>query len=75
MAQQRTDRVVTRQDKTKEECWKSFVRAWDDLAAEIAKLSPEDQARLERELNEAVDSAIQRRVDQLDREAARDAVP
>jgi TolA-binding protein len=48
-------------------------KALDALSAEIAKLSVEDQQRLERELNEAVNGAIRRRVEHLDREAAREA--
>jgi hypothetical protein len=49
-----------------------LMAAIDAFAAEVAKLSPEDQERFELELNEAVDSAIRRRVEYLDRMAAED---
>lgn len=49
-----------------------LMAAIDAFAAEVAELSPEDQARFEQELNEAVDGAVRRRVEYLDRMAAED---
>lgn len=44
----------------------SVQQAWDAMADVVARLPPEDQQRFVRELSEAVDGAIRRRVAWLD---------
>ncbi len=71
MAQQRLASQIPLDDATRKQQADELMAALDALVAEVAKLSPEDQERLERELREAADGAIRRRVDYLDREAAK----
>lgn len=73
MAQQRLAPRTPEDAATRKQQADEFMAALDALVAEVAKLTPEDQDRFERELNEAVDGAIRRRVEHLDREAAREA--
>ena len=47
----------------------AFQVAWDDMVAAVAALSPEDRDRFEREMRDAINGGIGRRVAWLDASA------
>jgi len=66
MAEIRTKLAETSLDDARRERVESFQAAWDAMVEAVAALSPEDQERFVRELTEAIDGGIRRRVAWLD---------
>ncbi len=58
--------AATLDDDARRRRVESFQSAWDAMVDAVAALSPEDQERFVRELTEAIDGGIRRRVAWLD---------